>query len=280
MGDSRTHSPSRLELEARNLAVRYSPGLEPALGGVSMGVPVGSMYAVLGPNGAGKSTLLRALLGLVRPESGQALLGDRASGSWAPRDRARRVGVVPQNETISFPLRARDLVAMGRYPYLGPLAPASQRDDAVVAEALARCDVAGLADRYVDTLSGGELQRVRLARALAQEPQTLVLDEPTASLDLRHEMEILHLLKGEAEGGRTVFYTTHHLDLAARFADHILLLHRGKVMAEGSPAEVLQAEMVGRVFGWPVTVTADPVAGTPRITPLDPAPLREPQPEG
>lgn len=251
MGDSPAHAPSGLELEARDLAVRYSPGLQPALDGVSMGVPVGSMYAVLGPNGAGKSTLLRALLGLVVPARGQALLGDRDSGSWPPRDRARRVGVVPQNETISFPLRARDLVAMGRYPYLGPLAPASERDHAVVADALARCDVAGLANRYVDTLSGGELQRVRLARALAQEPQTLVLDEPTASLDLRHEMEILYLLKGEVEGGRTVFYTTHHLDLAARFADRILLLHQGRVMAEGSPEEVLQAEMVGRVFGWP-----------------------------
>jgi iron complex transport system ATP-binding protein len=124
----------------------------------------------------------------------------------------------------------------------------------------------------VDTLSGGELQRVRIARALAQEPSTLVLDEPTASLDLRHEMEVLELLRGEVGRGKTVLLTTHHLDLAARYADRILILDGGAVAAEGPPAEVLTAAVVEAVFGWPVVVAPDPVTGAPRITPLDRAP--------
>jgi iron complex transport system ATP-binding protein len=248
--------------------VRYagSPGL--VLADVSMAVEPGTLYSVLGPNGAGKSTLLRALLGLVEPERGSALVAGRAAGSWKPRERARRVGMVPQSESFHFPLSVEELVSMGRYPHLSALAAPKARDRAVVAEALARCDAGDLQGRRVDTLSGGELQRVRIARALAQEPATLILDEPTASLDLAHEMEILELLRGVVTTGRTVLMTTHHLDLAARYSDRMLLLDRGRVAAEGTPAEVLTAENVERVFGWPVSVTPDPVTGTPRITPL------------
>jgi iron complex transport system ATP-binding protein len=176
--------------------------------------------------------------------------------------------MVPQSESFHFPLSVEDLVSMGRYPHLSALGAPGARDRAVVAEALARCDAGDLAGRLVDTLSGGELQRVRIARALAQEPATLILDEPTASLDLAHEMEILELLRGVVETGRTVLMTTHHLDLAARYSDRMLLLDRGRVAAEGTPDQVLTAENVERVFGWPVSITPDPVTGTPRITPL------------
>jgi iron complex transport system ATP-binding protein len=258
-----------MELHAAEVVVRYPGSDRSALDGVSMAVPEGVLYAVLGPNGAGKSTLLRALLGLVPTSSGQALLGGRPAEDWAPRERARRVGVVPQKEDFPFPLTVRDLVSMGRYAHLGPLSAPTAGDRAAVADALECCDSSALTQRYVHTLSGGELQRVRIARALAQEPRTLVLDEPTASLDLRHEMEILHLMRGEADQGRTVLYTTHHLDLAARFADRMVLLDRGRVVAEGTPDEVLTADVVEKVFGWPVEVGTDPVTGTPRVTPLD-----------
>lgn len=256
------------ELETRDLDVRYagSPGL--VLNDVSMSVRPGTLYSVLGPNGAGKSTLIRALLGLVEPHRGSALVAGREAGEWKPRERARRVGVVPQSESFHFPLSVMELVSMGRYPYLSALGAPKPRDRAVVADALARCDAKELADRRVDTLSGGELQRVRIARALAQEPATLILDEPTASLDLAHEMEVLELLRNVVSRGRTVLMTTHHLDLAARYSDRMLLLDGGKVAAEGTPADVLTAENVQRVFGWPVSVTPDPVTGSPRITPL------------
>ncbi len=265
---SGSESRGGAELETRGMDVRYagSPGL--VLTDVSMAVEPGTLYSVLGPNGAGKSTLLRALLGLVEPARGSALVAGRVAGSWKPRERARRVGMVPQSESFHFPLSVEDLVSMGRYPHLSALGAPRARDREVVAEALARCDAGELAERRVDTLSGGELQRVRIARALAQEPATLVLDEPTASLDLAHEMEILELLRGVVATGRTVLMTTHHLDLAARYSDRMLLLDRGRVAAEGSPAQVLTAQNVERVFGWPVSVTPDPVTGTPRITPL------------
>jgi iron complex transport system ATP-binding protein len=260
------------ELRAQDLEVQYPGSRQPALRGVSLAVPQGSFYAVLGPNGSGKSTLLRALLGLIRPMSGHSALGGLPSADWSPRDRARRVGVVPQGEVFPFPMTVRDLVAMGRYPHLGPLAGEGPADRDAIAQALHRCDATALAHRMVDTLSGGELQRVRIARALAQEPSTLVLDEPTASLDLRHEMEVLELLRGEVGRGKTVLLTTHHLDLAARYADRILILDGGAVAAEGPPAEVLTAAVVEAVFGWPVVVAPDPVTGAPRITPLDRAP--------
>jgi len=175
---------------------------------------------------------------------------------------------VPQGETIAFPLTVREMVAMGRYPYLGPLEGEGDDDRSAVAVALAQCDVETLASRDVTTLSGGELQRVRIARALAQEPQGLVLDEPTASLDIRHQMAILELLRASADAGMTVLVVTHGLDLAARFADRLLLLEKGRVVAEGAPESVMRAETLQRVYGWPVAVEADPVTGTPRVTPL------------
>jgi iron complex transport system ATP-binding protein len=171
---------------------------------------------------------------------------------------------------MPFPMSARALVAMGRYPHLGALGAEGQHDREAIERALDRCDVAELAERDVHTLSGGELQRVRIARALAQEPAALVLDEPTASLDVRHEMTILELLRASADDGMTVLLVTHHLDLAARYADRLLLLDRGRVAAEGTAREVFREEVLEAVYGWPVAVDADPRTGTPRMTPLRP----------
>jgi iron complex transport system ATP-binding protein len=210
-----------MRFETRDLLVRYRGAAHRALDGVTMAVPEGAFYAVLGPNGSGKSTLMRALLGVVRAESGVVLMGGRESKHWTRRELARAVGAVAQNEHLAFPISVRDFVGMGRYPYLGPLRSEGDRDRAAIGEALVRCDVADLAARDVTTLSGGEVQRVRIARALAQEPSALVLDEPTASLDIRHEMSILQLLRTSADGGMTVLLITHHINLAARFADRV-----------------------------------------------------------
>jgi iron complex transport system ATP-binding protein len=254
-------------LEATELTVQYPSTDKAALNRVSMIVPSGAFYAVLGPNGSGKSTLLRALLGMVPSVGGETRVSGRAVSDWKRRDLAREVGVVAQAESLAFPLTVRDLVGMGRYPYLKPLQSETSTDRAAVKRAMERCDVWELGHRFVSTLSGGELQRARVARALAQEPRVLVLDEPTASLDIRHEMEILELLRSSADGGMTIFLITHHLDHAARFADRVLLLDRGSVAAEGAPREVLRESTLQEVYQWPVSVDDDPDTGILRVTP-------------
>ena len=255
-------------LGTSELRVHYPNAPKPALDSVSMTVPRGSFYAVLGPNGSGKSTLLRALLGMVPHAAGQAHVFGRPVSDWDRRALAREAGVVTQSESLAFPITVRELVAMGRYPYLGALQSETPTDREAISKAMRMCDIENLAERFLSTLSGGEVQRTRVARALAQEPNVLLLDEPTASLDVRHEMEILELLRASADRGMTVFLITHHLDLAARFADRLLLLDRGRVAAEGEPREVLQEETLQRVYEWPISVGDDPATGLPRVTPL------------
>lgn len=256
-----------MRLEASRLTVHYPGAPDPSLEEVSLRVDPGMLHAVLGPNGSGKSTLMRALLGTIPRKGGEIRIGDRPLEAWSRRALARAVGAVTQQEPVAFPIRVRELVAMGRYPHLGSLAPERAHDRAVVEDALARCDVGHLADRDVGTLSGGEHQRVRIARALAQEPEALVLDEPTASLDIRHEMEILRLLRDSADRGMAVLLITHHLDLAARFADRLLLLGCGRMAAEGDARQVLRADVLETVYGWPVDVRTDELTGAPRVIP-------------
>lgn len=264
-----------MRFEFDTVRVRYAGAPGPALTGVTANVPSASFYAVLGPNGSGKSTLARALLGSVPLLSGHTRIDGRATVEWERRELARAVGVVPQAESLSFPLRVRELVEMGRYPHLGLLGAAGRDDARAVEVALDECEVMHLVDRNVQTLSGGELQRVRIARALAQQPAALVLDEPTASLDIRHEMAIFELLRRLADEGRTVLLITHHLDLAARYADRVLLLDCGHVAAEGTPRQVFRPGILEAVYRWPVQVTDDPMTGSPRVIPL---PGRGPHP--
>lgn len=260
-----------MTFEVRDLAARYGKGEPLVLRGVTMSVPRGSLYAVLGPNGSGKSTLMRAVLGVLPLERGSVRIEGRDLEGWGRRELARAVGAVPQAEHITFPFTVRDFVAMGRYPHLGPLSPEGERDRTAVASALERCRVGDLAHRHLSTLSGGELQRVRIARALAQEPRSLVLDEPTANLDLKHEMAIFHLLRASANEGLTVLVITHHINLAARFADRLLVLHKGSVAAEGTVSEVFRREILEEVYQWPVAVREDSVAGAPQAIPLQAA---------
>jgi ABC-type cobalamin/Fe3+-siderophores transport system ATPase subunit len=254
-------------LEARNITVRYHRNAPAALDGVSCQVTGSELVAVVGPNGSGKTTLVRALLGLVPLELGAVLVDGRPVGAWPRRDLARTVGVVGQQEEAVYRLTVAETVMLGRYARLGALAAPRSVDRDVVRASLRRCDIEGLAERPVDSLSGGEWKRVRIARALAQEPRALVLDEPTASLDVRHEMELLELVRQLADEGLAGLVITHHLNLAARFADRIILLDRGRVVAEGRPGEVLDEPTLSRVFQWPVAVTtwAD---GSPQVIPL------------
>jgi iron complex transport system ATP-binding protein len=256
-----------LIVDVRGVTFRYPGVLRDALRDVSLGVSGGELVALLGPNGSGKTTLVRVALGLQTPLAGSALVQGRAAAQWPRRELARVVGVVPQREDNLFPQRVRETVRLGRYPRLGAFGREREEDRVAVDRALERCDVVGLADRWLWTLSGGEYQRVRIARALAQEPQLLVLDEPTASLDLRHEMELFELVRRLVDReGLAALLVTHDVNLASRFADRLLLLSDGNSVATGSPAEVLRREQAESVFGWPVSVST--FDDRPQITPL------------
>jgi iron complex transport system ATP-binding protein len=256
----------------RGVSFRYPEAARLAVDSVSLEVPAGACTAVLGPNGSGKSTLLRLLLGTLTPASGEVELDGRPVAQWGRPEIARAVGVVPQAEEAAFPMSVRELVAMGRYPHLGPWRREGDADRRAVENAMARCDVLALAHRPVSTLSGGERQRARVARALAQEPAALALDEPTAALDVSHEMAIFELLRELGRAGTTVLLVTHNLNLAARYADRLVLLDRGAVAAAGAPAEVLTRETVERVYGWPVRIGQHegpgPDEGAPQVVPL------------
>lgn len=256
-------------LEAREVVIRYRGAERPALDRASCGVRPAELVAVVGPNGSGKTTLVRALTGMVPLAGGEVLAEGRPVERWDRGAFARLVGVVPQREDIVFPLTVAETVLLGRYARLGPFAAPAAADREAVRSALERCDVTALAERSVDSLSGGEWQRVRLARALAQDPRVLVLDEPTASLDVRHEMELFELIRHLVEGGVGGMVITHHLNLAARYADRIVLLGEGAVIASGPPRDVLTRERLSGVFAWPVAVTTW-CDGSPQVVPLRP----------
>jgi iron complex transport system ATP-binding protein len=264
---------SAVVFATQNAGFRYNEGAPPALVDVTLAVPAESFFAFIGPNGSGKSTLLKLLLGALRPTTGAVQFAERPSADWDRREFARRVGVVAQIEELLFPFTVRELVMMGRYPHLGPWQRARAVDEAAVTRALERCDIAGLADRTILQLSGGERQRARVARALAQEPSVLVLDEPTAALDISHEMAVFELLADlRRSAGVTIVTATHNLNLAARYATHIVLLQRGEIVAQGGAAEVVERATIERVYGWPVTILPHPGpgadAGVPQVIPL------------
>src|SRR6201999_2592074 len=210
---------------------------------VSLRLQRGELLAIVGPNGSGKTSLLRALLGLVRPTAGRVTLDGRSIDQWSRRELAEAIGALPQHEEPAFPLTVHETMLLGRWARLGPVAPVTADDERAITDALARCDVAGFESRAVDTLSGGERQRVRLARALAGAPRLLLLDEPTSALDIGHEMELFELLRHFAADGLGVLVVTHHLNLAARYASRMVLMHCGHAVASGTPADVLSAEL-------------------------------------
>jgi iron complex transport system ATP-binding protein len=254
-------------LVAREVTIRYPGSARAALDRVSLEVRLRELVAVVGPNGSGKTTLMRALLGMIPLTGGSVELEGRSIAAWRSVDRARRVGFVPQQEDYPFAWRVDEMVGFGRYAWLPSLGTLTARDREVVARAMARADVTQLAARRIDTLSGGEWQRVRIARALAQESRLLLLDEPTAALDFGHEMEVFELVRELVAEGLAAVVVTHQLNLAARFADRIQLLDQGQEAAQGSAREVLEPALLARVFGWPVAVDRE-VDGVPQFHPL------------
>ncbi|MEP7762317.1 heme ABC transporter ATP-binding protein [Sanguibacter sp. 25GB23B1] len=251
-------------MEARGVTVRL--GGARVLHDVDLEVRPGELLALLGPNGAGKSTLLAALAGDVRPEAGTVLVDGNPLASWTAPTLARRRSVLLQQVTLSFPFLAAQVVAMGRSPWAGT--DAADRDEDVVRAAMEACDVSHLADRRFTTLSGGERARVALARVLAQDTPVVLLDEPTAALDLRHQELVLREARRLADAGRGVVVVLHDLSLAAAWAHRVAVLSRGGVAAAGAPRDVLTAELLSEVYGCPVDVFDHPRTGAPMIVPV------------
>jgi iron complex transport system ATP-binding protein len=251
-----------------DVVVRYPRAARDALAGVQIEAPRGRVTAVVGPNGSGKSTLVRVLLRRVPLVAGAVTVDQVPLERLDRAGLARRVAVVTQREELAFPVAVDEYVALGRFPHLGGWRAATVADREAVARALDRAEVAALGARTIDRLSGGEWQRVRLARALAQGGEALVLDEPTTFLDIAHEMAVFELLHGLAAEGLAVLLVSHQLNLVARFADWIVLLHAGRVAAAGTPDDVMQAEVLERVYEWPLVVTRDPAVGAPALLAL------------
>jgi iron complex transport system ATP-binding protein len=229
----------------------------------------GSFTAIVGPNGCGKSTLLRALGRLMRPAGGQVLLDGQAIARTPTREVARVLGLLPQAPVAPEGLTVADLVARGRHPHQSWLRQWSRDDEAVVGEALAWTDMADLADRPVDELSGGQRQRAWISMALAQGTDLLLLDEPTTYLDLSHQIDVLELVgRLHAERGRTVVVVLHDLNLAARYAQRLVAMKDGALVASGTPDEVLTEQLLADVFELEARVLPDPVAGTPMVVPV------------
>jgi len=264
-----TPEPGQITLRALGLTVARRSGAGPArriLDTVDFHVAAGEIVALVGPNGAGKSTLLAALAGELTPAEGSVELDGRPLGHWTPLDMARRRAVLPQSHTVGFPFTAREVVAMGRSPWART--PRDRDDERIIEQALAGADVTHLAERSFPTLSGGERARVALARVLAQATPTLLLDEPTAALDLGHQEEVLELAASRAAAGAAVVVVLHDLGIAAAYADRVAVLDAGHIAADGPPRRVLTAELLSRVYQHPVDVFDHPVTGAQLVLPV------------
>ena len=254
---------SRPAARLRDVGVRRRD--RQVLADVNLDVPFGEVLAVVGPNGAGKSTLLAVLAGDIAADSGQVELRGEPIAGWTPRELALRRSVLLQQATVAFGFCAADVVRMGRSPWIGT--PRQAEDEQHVAAALAAVDAAGLAARPVTELSGGEQARVHLARTLAQDADLVLLDEPTAALDLRHAEALLQHARRLAAGGRAVVVVVHALDLAAAYADRVALLADGRLDAGGTPSEVLTEHRLSSAYGHDVEVLAHPRTGRPLVIP-------------
>jgi iron complex transport system ATP-binding protein len=257
----------RVRLAAEGVSLAYDDHV--VVREVDLRLTEGSFTAIVGPNGCGKSTLLRALGRLMRPSTGQVLLDGRAISATPTREVAKVLGLLPQAPIAPEGLTVADLVARGRHPHQSWLRQWSRDDEAVVAEALRWTDMADLAGRPVDELSGGQRQRAWISMALAQGTDLLLLDEPTTYLDLSHQIDVLELVgRLHAERGRTVVVVLHDLNLAARYAERLVAMKDGVLVASGAPEDVLTEQLLADVFDLEARIVPDPVTGTPMVVPV------------
>jgi iron complex transport system ATP-binding protein len=265
----RTAQPADGEVRLRAEDVRLAYGDHVVVDGLDLDVVSGTVTAVIGPNGCGKSTLLRALGRLLKPTGGQVLLDGKRIDRTPTKEVAKVLGMLPQSPTAPEGLTVADLVARGRHPHQAWYRQWSGDDEEAVATALEWTGIADLAARPVDELSGGQRQRAWISMALAQGTDLLLLDEPTTFLDLAHQVEVLELVRRlHREAGRTVVMVLHDLNLAARYADRLVAMRAGRVVAAGAPAEVVTEPLLAEVFGLDARVIPDPVSGTPLVVPI------------
>jgi iron complex transport system ATP-binding protein len=234
------------DLEVRRASVKR--GGRTIFGPASLAIGSGELTALIGPNGSGKSTLLRVLAGIWSPSSGDVRLDGAPLHSLPRKEIARRISFVPQESQIEFSFTVAEILAMGRYAHRGRLAPQTEADRAAVHSAAADCDITHLIDRPVNTLSGGERQRVLIARSLVVEPEFILLDEPTANLDIQHALDILQLCRALARIGKTVIVATHDFNLVTRYASRVVLLQSGNLIAQGARDAVLHPGTIQEVF--------------------------------
>jgi iron complex transport system ATP-binding protein len=267
LGRTVTARPDTTRLEASALTLGYAD--TDVVHDLDLRIPSGKVTVIVGANACGKSTLLRGLARLLRPRAGSVLLDGESIHRLPTKQVARTLGLLPQNPIAPEGVTVADLVARGRHPHHGAFARWTAEDERAVAEALTLTDTLGLADRVVDELSGGQRQRVWIAMALAQGTDLLLLDEPTTYLDVAHQVEMLDLLAElNARRGTTIVMVLHDLNLSARYADHLVALHTGRIVAEGSPREVVTEDVVRTVFGLDNRVIDDPVSHTPHVVPV------------
>lgn len=260
-----TPIPPPLPLQLDGVAFSYEDGSD-VLKDVSCRIAPGEFVGIIGPNGAGKTTLLRIISGMLEPRQGQATMDGESVARMDARLRARQIALVPQNESVVFPWSVSAMVMLGRHPHRSGLGFEKPADIAAAEDAMHRMRITHLASRSVLDLSGGELHRVLIARALAQQTPILLLDEPNAHLDIRHQVDLFALLSRlHAEDGRTVIIITHDLNLAASYTDRILLVDEGRIAAAGTPEEVIREDVLTRHFGVDVTVSVDGDTARPAV---------------
>ncbi|MFZ2240270.1 MAG: ABC transporter ATP-binding protein [Gordonia amarae] len=254
-------------LQAKNITIGYDARI--ISDGLTLDIPDGKFTVIVGPNACGKSTLLRALSRLLAPSSGEVLLDGKAIAGYPAKQVARQLGLLPQSSIAPDGIRVADLVARGRFPHQNLIRQWTREDEAAVVEAMAATGVGDLSGRLVDELSGGQRQRVWMAMLLAQQTELMLLDEPTTYLDIAYQVDLLELCTElNRDAGRTLVAVLHDLNHAFRYADHIIAMKAGRVVAQGSPADIVTADMVHEVFGLPCRIIDDPETGTPLVIPL------------
>lgn len=260
-------------LHAEKIELRYAD--RTIVDELSLEIPDGGFTVVVGPNGCGKSTLLRALGRMLAPRSGRVLLDGNDIRSYRTKVVARRIALLPQSPLSPGAITVADLVARGRYPYQSMLRQWSPEDERVVAEALTEVGMRDAADQLVDELSGGQRQRVWIAMTLAQRTPVLLLDEPTTFLDIAHQIEVLDLCSQLHQSGRTLVAVLHDLNLAARYATHVVAMRSGKIVMQGSASDVFTPELLREVFDLEALVLEDPETGRPLVVPRDRRPASQ-----